>query len=302
MSLASRQTNPLMTPAAYCRQRTLKANTSFYYPIKLLSPPRQAAMYALYAFCREVDDVVDEANDPRQAREQLAFWRKDLDRAFSQANPEHPVSIELSQAIVGFNLPTAPFYDLIDGMEMDLNQQRFKNREELTVYCRKVAVAVGLIAIPIFCLGTSAASQDNERMSRFAHHLGMALQLTNILRDINEDAERGRIYIPQSLLSEYGLSEADLLAGRWCQSLGQALTQLGIEAENHFQAAETLITDRAERNCLFPALVMSGIYRRYLIILKQRGFDSLTRPLKLSSPTKLLLTVKIWLNERILNR
>jgi 15-cis-phytoene synthase len=288
-----------MTPDAYCRKRTLESKTSFYYPIMLLPAPSRAAMYALYAFCREVDDVVDEEKSLDKARKQLAFWREDLDRAVAHSNPEHPVSIELSLAIQAFALPTSPLYDIIDGMEMDLNQQRYKDQEELTVYCSKVAVAVGLIAVHIFCFGKADNNLDSERKNRFANHLGMAFQLTNILRDIKEDAQRGRIYIPQSLLTAHGVTESQILTGEWNQTLAEALAQLGAEAEHHFQAADAMLEDRAERNCLFPALLMSGIYHRYLTTIEQLKFDTLSQPVKLSSAKKLALTIKIWLKERV---
>lgn len=286
-----------MTPGAYCRKRTLGANTSFYYPIALLSADRRAAMYALYAFCREVDDTVDDDKPQHLAREQLEFWRQDLKRAFANGAPEHPVCQELARVSVDFALPQTPFFDIIDGMEMDLDQQRYADKGELAVYCSKVAVAVGQIIVHIFCFGKLSLDRDKQLCDRFANHLGMAFQLTNILRDIKEDALRGRVYIPNSLLAEHALSAETILAGRWSQSLSNALTQLGDEAEEHFQAGEGMIVDKKLRKCLFPALLMSGIYHRYLIILRQRGFDSLSAPVKLSAASKLALTVKIWLRE-----
>jgi 15-cis-phytoene synthase len=288
-----------MTPTAYCRTRTIKSRTSFYYPILLLSPPRRRAMFALYAFCREVDDIVDENKDQETARQELNIWRKDLGEAFNGENPQHPVAIELRFAVKEFNLPTAPFYDIIDGMEIDLNQQRYKDQDELTLYCSKVAVAVGLIAIHIFCFGRVPNSTENSTKNQFAYHLGMAFQLTNILRDIKEDAQRGRIYIPQTLFAKYGASQAELLSGVWSQPLGNALAQIGAEAEYHYQAGTNLLDGSKERYCLFPAVVMSGIYHRYLTTITQRGFNTINRPVKLSSATKLALTIKIWLKERV---
>jgi 15-cis-phytoene synthase len=288
-----------MSSTAYCRNRTLSANTSFYYPILLLAPNKRAAMYALYAFCREVDDVVDEESNQELAREQLAFWRADLDRAFANNRPQHPVTKELSSAVKTFSLPTTPFYDIIDGMEMDLNQQRFSNQEELTLYCSKVAVAVGLISTHIFCFNTPENQLSNDRKKLFAHHLGMAFQLTNILRDIKEDAQRGRVYIPLSLLNEYAVSEAELLKGEWSQSLGKALARIGTEAEEHYRAGDRLIVDPEERRCMFPALVMSGIYHRYLTNIAKLGFNTLDRRVKLSTPIKIALTLSIWFRERV---
>jgi 15-cis-phytoene synthase len=288
-----------MTPTAYCRSRTIKSRTSFYYPILLLSPPRRRAMFALYAFCREVDDIVDENKDQETARKELNIWREDLKSAFNGDNPQHPVAQELRFAVKEFTLPTSSFYDIIDGMEIDLNQQRYKDQDDLTLYCSKVAVAVGLIAIHIFCFGKSPNNIENKTKNQFAFHLGMAFQLTNILRDIKEDAQRGRIYIPQTLLAKHGASETELLSEVWSQPLGNALAQIGAEAEHHYNAGTTIIEDSKERYCLFPAIVMSGIYHRYLTTITQRGFNTLNRPVKLSSTTKLALTIKIWLKERV---
>ncbi|MBF0380226.1 MAG: presqualene diphosphate synthase HpnD [Magnetococcales bacterium] len=291
-----------MTPTAYCRLRTIKSRTSFYYPILLLSPPRRRAMFALYAFCREVDDIVDENRDLAIAREELNVWRRELESTFKGDNPKHPVAQELRFAVAEFSLPTAPFYDIIDGMEIDLNQQRYKDHDELALYCSKVAVAVGLIAIHIFCFGRTSNSTENSTLKQFAHHLGMAFQLTNILRDIKEDAQRGRIYIPQTLINKYGASEKELLAGVWSQPLGNALSQIGKEAEQHYKAGTELIEGKEERHCLFPAVVMSGIYHCYLTTITARGFNTLNTPVKLSSTTKLALTIKIWLKERVFNK
>ncbi|MBF0195553.1 MAG: presqualene diphosphate synthase HpnD [Magnetococcales bacterium] len=288
-----------MTPTAYCRARTIKSRTSFYYPILLLSPNCRRAMFALYAFCREVDDIVDENKNQESARKELNIWRSDLDKAFSGETPKHPVAKELIFAVKEFTLPTASFYDIIDGMEIDLNQQRYKDQDELNLYCSKVAVAVGLIAIHIFCFDKTNSNVDKNSKDKFAFHLGMAFQLTNILRDIKEDAQRGRIYIPQTLLAKYGASEADILSGNWSQAIGDALAEIGADAEHHYNSGAELIKDSKERYCLFPAVVMSGIYHRYLTTITQRSFNTLTRPVKLSSSTKLALTIKIWLKERV---
>lgn len=294
-----------MTPTAYCLRRTRKANTSFYYPMRLLPPPQRAAMYALYAFCREVDDVVDEIEASSaasaSAHAQLAFWRQDLDRAFRQTNPQHPVAVELGRVVETFALPTAPFFDIIAGMAMDLDRQRYADMAALTLYCQRVAVAVGQIALPIFCANQKKAGWWDP----LAHHLGMAFQLTNILRDIKEDGQRGRIYLPQTALQAHGVAEETLLCAQWSPALGRVLAQLGHEAETHFHHADRLLQTEKKAHDgtlppgLLPIQMMSHLYHRYLIDLKNRRYDSLTRPVRLSTATKLAVILQVWVQERI---
>ncbi len=285
--------NLTMTPTQYCRDKTRRARSSFYYPLFFLSPARRSAMYALYAFCREVDDIVDRGLHEEQARTKLNWWREELSTVF-EGTPHHPVSIELARIRKTFNLPKQPFFAIIDGMEMDLNQQRYPNLAALTLYCQRVAVAVGEIAMGIFCYNRKGVSQNPERERQFAHHLGMAFQLTNILRDVVEDAQMGRIYLPINLLHMAKVTETDILNGRWSQGLEQVLSELAKTAETHYQHAESIPTSLKDRQVLMPALVMSGIYHAQLQRLREHNFNCFQPPAKLSTPAKLWAIWQTW--------
>ena len=282
-----------MTPQHYCRAKTKRSRSSFYYPMLFLEKSRRTAMYTLYAFCREVDDIVDDNRPPESAREALAGWRKELEAVFS-GKPRHPVGLELARIKSVFNLPPRPFFEIIEGMEMDLNQQRYATLEKLLVYCQKVAVAVGWASLQIFSHQHPNDVWDPTRKAAFAHHLGIAFQLTNILRDVAEDARRGRIYLPAETLQQAGASEADILNLRWSRALALAMADIGREAENHFQKAHALAQDPKQRPILFPALVMSGIYHAYLKQMQKRDFNTLHHPIKLSTPAKLWIAWRTW--------
>ncbi len=282
-----------MTPTAYCRDKTRRARSSFYYPLFFLSPNRRDAMYALYAFCREVDDIVDRGLHEEIARVKLNWWRGELTAVFG-GRPHHPVAVELARIRATFNLPEPPFFAIIDGMEMDLNQQRYPDLEALTGYCQRVAVAVGEIAMSIFCQDRPEVTPDPLRERRFAHHLGMAFQLTNILRDVAEDARMGRIYLPGDRLRAAGVAESDILHGRWSRGLGGVLHDLAEVAQSHYRQAERMPRSRAERQILMPALVMSGIYQAQLHRLREGGFHCFEPPPPLSTLEKLWTVWRTW--------
>lgn len=299
-----------MTPAQYCRHKTHKARSSFFLPFFFLSPPRRSALYALYAFCREVDDIVDGPLPREEARFRLDAWRQELRHTF-EGSPQHPVSREIARYQPCFALPTAPFYDILDGMEMDLEHNRYPTLEALELYCHRVAVAVGLISLHIFAHDPPTATQAAASTERpphpptppapphpLAQHLGMALQLTNILRDVSEDAKMGRIYLPQDLLKRTGANEADVLHNRWTPQLAEAMRQLGEEAQQHFQKAEESLPVSAERHRMLPAFLMSGIYQAYLTRLRQNQFGLLHPLPSFSTSTKLWILGRTWWRER----
>lgn len=286
-----------MTPAYYCRDKTRKAKSSFSFPFFFLSPERRAAMYALYAFCREVDDIVDNNRPQAESRQQLNNWRQELHNSFS-GKPSHPVGRELATYQPQFNLPKQAFFEILDGMEMDLNQNRYQTLEELTLYCQKVAVAVGVVAINIFSHNHPQGSLEKSDTQAFAYHLGIALQLTNILRDIPEDAQMGRIYLPQHLLITKGVSEHGILNNHWSPQLGQALQQLGQVAKEHYQQAEAIANTQKKRSLLLPALLMSSIYHAYLKQLEKQNFNCMDYPIKLSTTSKLWIIWRTWRNEK----
>ena len=286
-----------MKSAQYCRKKTISSNSSFFLTFFFLDSQRRSALYALYAFCREVDDIVDTGLPKKEAQNRLDIWRQELRYAFvGQAN--HPVSAELAKYQRHFSLSTKPFYTILDGMEMDLEHDRYPTLDMLEIYCHKVAVAVGLVAIEIFA-HDPAKKQDTPELYRlFAQHLGMAFQLTNILRDVAEDARMGRIYLPQQLLANHGASEADILHNRWTSSLAEAMCQLGEVAQQHYQEADALISTPEERQRLLPAFLMSGLYRSYLERLRHNHFGSLEPLPSFSILNKAGILWRTWWQEK----
>lgn len=182
-----------MTPDEYCQQRTARSGSSFYYSFLFLPPPRRRAITALYAFCREVDDVVDEVREPDVARVKLAWWRREIQAVYDGA-PQHPVARALVPVVREYALPADDLQTVIDGMAMDIDQSRYLDFAALEAYCHRVAGVVGVMSSQIF--GATA-----EATRAFARDLGIAFQLTNIIRDVGEDAGRGRVYLPQDELS-----------------------------------------------------------------------------------------------------
>ncbi len=191
-----------MTPDEYCQDKAAKSGSSFYYSFLFLPEERRRAITALYAFCREVDDVVDECSDPGVAKTKLDWWRQEIASTFA-GEPKHPVSHALTPALEHFNLPEEYFQEIIDGMQMDLEYDAYPSFKELSLYCYRAASVVGLLAAEIF-------GYEDRRTTKYAHDLGMAFQLTNILRDVREDLSRGRLYIPLDELERYQVTAADL--------------------------------------------------------------------------------------------
>ena len=224
-----------MTPEEYCQQKAASSGSSFYYSFLFLPPNRRRAITALYAFCREVDDVVDECHDPQIAATKLAWWRTELDRLYS-GRPEHPVAQALLPVLSEFNLPREQLAEVIDGMEMDLQQTRYLDFKALSLYCYRVASVVGLLAAEIF------GFQD-RRTQKYAHDLGMAFQLTNIIRDVGEDARRGRVYLPIDELQRFKVPVSDILDSRYSENFRQ-LMEFQIErAEHYYEQAMSELPD-----------------------------------------------------------
>ena len=184
-----------MSPDQYCQDRAAKSGSSFYYSFLFLPTEQRRAITALYAFCREVDDVVDECSDTDVARRKLDWWREELECCFS-GQARHPITQALEQSLQNFNLPLEYFQEIIDGMSMDLEQTRYDSFSDLALYCHRVAGVVGLLSAEIF-------GYQHRDTLKYAQELGMALQLTNIIRDVREDSERGRIYLPLDELLEH---------------------------------------------------------------------------------------------------
>ena len=222
-----------MTPDEYCQQRTAASGSSFYYSFMFLPPERRRAITALYAFCREVDDVVDEVTEDRVARLKLDWWRHQVALAFgaaaapSDGEAPHPVTRALGPAIAAFSLPRLPFDEIIDGMQMDLDYNRYETFTDLRLYCHRVAGAVGLLSARIF-------GYSNPATLEYADRLGIALQLTNIVRDVAEDAQRNRIYLPLEDLSRFDVAEDDLVRRRDGPAVRDLVTFQIDRAEQHY--------------------------------------------------------------------
>ncbi|HUU73321.1 MAG TPA: presqualene diphosphate synthase HpnD [Burkholderiales bacterium] len=275
-----------MTPEQYCQHKAAKSGSSFYYSFLFLPPEKRRAITALYAFCREVDDVVDECTDVDLARTRLHWWRTEIGELF-HGTPQHPVTRALSPAIGTFELPESRFYDVIDGMEMDLAQNRYACFDDLQVYCHRVAGVVGLMAAEIF--GRTAAST-----LEYAENLGTAFQLTNIIRDVGEDARRNRIYIPMDELARFQIDADEILRGRTSAHFGE-LVRFQIErARDYYARAFAALPDR-DRQSQRPGLVMAGIYQALLNDIATKQVDVLTTRASMTPIRKLWIAWRTWL-------
>ncbi|HVN34846.1 MAG TPA: presqualene diphosphate synthase HpnD [Casimicrobiaceae bacterium] len=267
-----------MTPDEYCQQKTAKSGSSFYYSFLFLPPERRRAITALYAFCREVDDVVDEATDATLARTKLAWWRTEVSAAFTGA-PQHPVALALKPVVAQFRLPEEHFQTVIDGMAMDLERNRYLDFAELERYCHCVAGVVGLMSAEIF-------GYTNLATRRYARDLGIAFQLTNIIRDVGEDARRGRIYLPQNELAAHGVTAAAILKGEASGALVSLMKDQVARARRWYaQAFDALPSeDRAAQR---PGIIMASIYRTLLDEIERDGYRVLDRRVALTPLRKL---------------
>jgi phytoene synthase len=273
-----------MTPDAYCEQKAARSGSSFYYAFRLLPPHRRRAIIALYAFCREVDDVVDEVADPGVARLKLAWWRTEIAAVFS-GTPQHPIAQALQNVVAEFRLPQEHFQAVIDGMVMDLDQNRYLDFTALERYCHHVAGVVGLLSAEIFGY-SDPATRD------YARDLGIAFQLTNIVRDVGEDARRGRIYLPQDELASFGVKEADVLQRRITPAFTALMAYQVARARSwHTRALAKL--PRCDRRAQRPGLIMAAIYRRLLDQIERDGFRVLDQRIALTPLAKAWLAWKI---------
>lgn len=275
-----------MDPNQYCQDKCAASGSSFYYSFLFLPVDRRRAIMALYAFCREVDDVVDECHDPAIAATKLAWWRQEVDR-IADGQPQHPVGQALQAAGRQFNLPREQLLEIIDGMAMDLQQSRYLDFKGLSLYCYRVASVVGLLAAEIF------GYRDRQTL-KYAHDLGMAFQLTNIVRDIGEDARRGRIYIPMDELKQFDVPAADILNSRYSENFS-ALLRFQIERAENFYAQAFAQLPAADRKAQRPGLVMAAIYRTLLDEIKRENFQVLHQRIALTPVRKLWIAWKTWI-------
>ena len=269
-----------MTPDQYCQDRTSQSGSSFYYSFLFLPSDQRRAITALYAFCREVDDVVDETADPAYARTQLQGWREEIGRLFHGA-PQHPVTRALAPMLDRYELAEEHFLEIIDGMEMDLDQNRYADFKELSLYCYRVASVVGMLSTEIF-------GYEERHTLRYAHDLGMAFQLTNILRDVGEDARRGRVYIPEDEMARFGVTPDDLIRGKDSDALRKLFKCQADRARTFYRAAFSKLPEE-DRYRQRAALIMAAIYLRLLDEIEMQGFPVLERRISVPRWRKLWL-------------
>ena len=275
-----------MTPDEYCQQKAAASGSSFYYSFLFLPPARRRGITALYAFCREVDDAVDEPGDPVVARARLDWWRGETERLFAGA-PQHPVTRALAPAITSFGLERAHLDEIIDGMAMDLEHARYPDFDALRGYCHKVAGVVGLLAARVFGF-------SNPRTLDYAARLGLAFQLTNLLRDVGEDARNNRIYLPLEDLARFDVPAAELLGARHSERFEKLMAFETERAEACYREALACLPAedaRAQR----PGLVMAAIYRTLLEEIRRDGFHVLERRIALTPVRKLWIAWRTWL-------
>ncbi len=253
-----------MTPLEYCKQKAAQSGSSFTVSFIFLPKNQREAMIALYAFCREVDDVVDECSDFGVAQTKLNWWKSEVHNLYTNT-PQHPVTKALQPVVAQFNLAQEHFLEIIDGMEMDLKFNRYEDFKQLQLYCYRVASVVGLLSAQIFGF-------KNRKTLKYAHDLGMAFQLTNIIRDVGEDARRGRIYLPLDELKKAKVSEDDILQSRETPQVKELIEYQIERAENYYDKAlcELPAEDAKQQR---TGLMMAAIYRTLLREIKAESAE-----------------------------
>ena len=275
-----------MSPDDYCQQKTAQSGSSFYYSFLFLPPERRRAITALYAFCREVDDTVDECTDESIARIKLAWWRKEIANMY-EGQQTHPVTLALQPHLAVYNLQQQHLQAIIDGMEMDLNQTRYLDYAALTKYCWHVASVVGILSASIF-------GATRPETLQYAEKLGHAFQLTNIIRDVGEDARKGRIYLPINELQQFNVTAADLLNARHSENFEKLMAFQAARAQKVYDEAFALLP-KEDRRAQRPGLMMSAIYRTLLTEVQADGYHVLTQRISLTPIRKLWLAWKTYI-------
>jgi phytoene synthase len=276
-----------VTPDEYCQQKAAASGSSFYYSFLFLPPERRRAITALYAFCREVDDVVDDTPEAQIAATKLAWWRVELGRLFA-GEPQHPVTRALHPFLSMYSLSEQRFGEIVDGMEMDLKQSRYLDWPALELYCHRVAGVVGLLAANIF-------GYENAGTLDYARHLGIAFQLTNIIRDVGEDARKNRIYLPMDDLRRFGVPAADLLNAKQSDAF-RDLMRFEAERARGYYAQAMAALPAADRRSQRPGLVMAAIYRALLEEIERDGFRVLDQRTSLTPLRKFWIAWRTWIS------
>lgn len=276
-----------MTPQEYVQQKAARSGSSFYYAFLFLPPPRRAAITAFYAFCREVDDVVDDIQDPSVAARTLQWWRQEVQALFA-GQPTHPVTQALQPHAPVYGIRAEHLQAVIDGCQMDLDQSRFLDFPGLARYCHLVAGVVGEVAARIF-------GHQSDSTLQYAHRLGLAMQLTNIIRDVGEDARRGRIYLPVNELQAHDVKAHEILRREAPWGYSERFTALmrfqAQRAHATYDEALALLPD-SDRQPQLPGLMMANIYRTLLREIEQQGFQVLHQRTSLTPLRKLWIAAR----------
>jgi 15-cis-phytoene synthase len=267
-----------MTPQQYVQEKAAASGSSFYYAFLFLPPPRRAAITAFYAFCREVDDVVDEVTDPSVAQAKLAWWRKEVAAAFV-GQPSHPALQALMPHVEAFDIRAEHLHAVIDGCQMDLDQTRYLDYAGLQRYCHLVAGVVGEVASGIF-------GRTDPATIGYAHQLGLAMQLTNIIRDVGDDARRGRIYLPVDELQQFDVKAHEILNRVYSERF-TALMRFQAERAHRCYDEALASLPAADREAQKPGLMMANIYRTLLREVESTGFQVLHQRISLTPLRKL---------------
>lgn len=269
---------------------TRKSNTSFYYSFAVLPKHKRDAIHAVYAFCRYTDDIVDEGPDDSRKTVVLRSWRMELGKAM-QGRSGYPMLNQLAAVAFRFNIPVEHFYELIRGVEMDLSKKRYRDFDELREYCYLVASTVGLMCRQIF-------GYRNDSTREYAINLGIALQLTNILRDVKDDARRGRIYLPLEDMRRFGVSEDDILQNRYTQNFVDLMRHECNRAREYFDLARAALKDE-DKHYFFAARIMWSIYAHTLRRIEKNDYKVFSRRIGISKPLKMLIALRYWLSHQL---
>ncbi len=279
-----------MTPDQYCEDLAAKSGSSFYYSFRFLPDNRRRAITALYAYCREVDDVVDECQDIDVARKKLHWWREEVQRLYNN-DPQHPVTRALQPHVQALDLPQSQLEEILDGMEMDLEFARYATFKDLSLYCHRVAGVVGQLSAQIF-------GYTDHKTLKYAHELGIAFQLTNIIRDVGEDARRDRLYLPIEDLERFNVPAADILHYRETPAF-TALMEFQIERAQQYYEAALQALPKVDQRAQRPGLLMAAIYRATLEEIQRDGpAKVLNQRLSLTPLRKFWLAWKTWIRYR----
>ncbi|HZM37413.1 MAG TPA: presqualene diphosphate synthase HpnD [Burkholderiales bacterium] len=274
-----------MSPDEYCQQKAAASGSSFYYSFLFLPRERRRAITALYAFCREVDDAVDEASDAQRAAVKLAWWRAEVAN-LRAGSPQHPVTQALQPFMEAYSISEQRLGEIIDGMEMDLTQTRYLDWAGLERYCYLVAGVVGILAAGIF-------GYRHARTLEYARRLGIAFQLTNIIRDVGEDARKNRLYLPMEDLKAHGVLASDILQGRETDAF-RGLMRFETERAKAYYAQALEALPEEDRRAQRPGLIMAAIYRALLAEIERDGFHVLAQRTSLTPLRKFFIAWRTW--------